>query len=110
VTITKDGISPNREGREGRGILSLHRNRRPSETAQPGGIEQVSDSNNSDPAQRFEAALWADRNRWDIARRSLPADAESWLRGGGFTGHGKLSKPMADKLLTSALAALGGAQ
>jgi hypothetical protein len=50
--------------------------------------------------ERFEAALWADRDAWDIQRRSLPQDAEMWLKGGGFAGRGRLSRDQAEKFLT----------
>lgn len=59
------------------------------------------------PVARFEAALWADRNAWSIARLQTPDTAEGWLAGRGF-GHGKIDKRKAESLLRRACACIDG--
>lgn len=104
----EDGEPPPRTQKRDRPILSLRRDERsPSGCSTVEGAEQADPSGEMDPLQRFEAMLWADRNKWDLARRTLPQDADAWLRGGGFAGRGRLSRSQADKLLALAFAALG---
>ena len=50
-----------------------------------------------DETQRFEAWLWAERNRWDIDRRRC-----------GLIGAGKLDRANADRALARLLAAQMG--
>jgi len=69
--------------------------------AQHGSVEQSNNSDNADPAQRFENWLWAERNDWSIRARS------------GLLGSGRrLDKVEAARALRAeltALAAGGGA-
>ncbi|WP_182849777.1 hypothetical protein [Pelagerythrobacter aerophilus] len=102
----RDGVSASRKGRS-RPILTLGKGSNGSrKSAQLGGVEHEQSSETRSETQRFEDALWAARNSWDIARRSLPNDAEGWLHGGGFAGRGKLSRRDAERLLREAFAAL----
>ena len=107
MVCIRDGYSANRKGRS-RPILSLKKGSNGSEkNALLGGGEQCENSGNRSELQRFEDALWSARNRWDIARRSLPTDADGWVRGVGLFGR-RITPADADKLLRRAFAAIDG--
>lgn len=72
--------------------------------------ERSEDTAEATPLQQLENRLWQERNVWDIKRRSLPADADSWMRGGGFAGRGKLSAEDADRLLRQGFRAIDQVQ
>ncbi|WP_147391847.1 hypothetical protein [Pelagerythrobacter aerophilus] len=106
MVCIRDGYSASRKGRS-RPILTLKRGSNGSEkNALLGGGEQPEYSGNRSELQRFEDALWSARNRWDIARRALPSDADGWIRGVGLFGRGRIKPADADKLLRKAFAAL----
>lgn len=110
MRLDQDGEPPPKRKRD-RPILSLRGiGQSPSICSGLDPAEQVDPNPELSPLQRWEAALWAARNTWDIGRRSLPDDADAWLRGGGFAGRGQLSKTQAGKLLALAFAALEGSQ
>lgn len=87
--------APTRSGRErkSRPILGI---KRPSETAQLGGIEQRDNSGIADELQAFEAMLRQSRNDWSIRRARQ-----------GLFGW-RLDRAGADRALKLALAGIGG--
>lgn len=88
------------DGRGGRPILSLKSvEPAPESRSQLPGIEQVEDGGFASELQRWTAALWDARNRWDIARR-----------GGGLFGAGRVTRDQAPAMLAKALRALEAAQ
>jgi hypothetical protein len=117
MTTSRDGLASSRKGRGGRTILSLDRTTQPPQNcSQLPGNERSNHSGirpenqpELTPAERFEVALWNARNEWSIRRHALPADAEDWVRGGGFAGMGRIDKTQADRLWTKAKTAFAGA-
>lgn len=80
------GLRSTRKGRGGRPVLGLTKAEQPPvNSSKLAGGEREEHSGNLSEVQRFEAALWDARNRWDIARRTngLP--------------HGQLSRAGAEK-------------
>jgi hypothetical protein len=86
------------KGRGGYPILTLKVKQPPARRSSLPSIEPRTDTKLTDPAQAYEAALWAERNAWDISRRAS--------LNGALAGRGKLSPADADRLLRQGLAAL----
>ena len=110
------GSRPNRKGRRGRAILSVKTAAQPpkncSRLASVKPFQLTENQPQEQAPSSLEQQLYAERNAWDIGRRSLPQQAEDWLRGRGFAGRGKLSLQDADRLWDEAKMALaeGGAE
>lgn len=88
MSLQESGTRSTHKGRGGRSVLGLIKPEQPHINALLGGGELLEHSGNGGELQRWAAALWNERNRWDINRRAT-----------GFVGDRRLSKAEAGNML-----------